>query len=290
MYPRETWPRTARRGIAAGYRRYRAATGFLRSSPDFLIIGAQRSGTSSLHAMLSDHPQIHSGRIKEVHYFDLNHWRGEWWYRGHFPTRAALAADGRRTGMRPIVGEATPYYLYHPEAAARAYDLLPDARLIAILRDPVERAISHYHHEVARGTETLPLEQALDAEQDRLHGTDLGRRSDSPYRGLDPHQRYSYLDRGQYAPQLRRWLAAYPREQLLVVFSAELFSRPKQVLPQILRHIGVSGPLTVPEVLHQNARDYPRGQPDLRARLRAAFRDSDRDLAKITGRPPPWAS
>src|SRR5436309_16134274 len=107
--------------------------------PDFIVIGAQKSGTGSLYAYLNGHPDVAGARVKEVHYFDLHYHRGVDWYLDQFPDEAAA---------RPrCTGEASPYYLFHPHAPRRAFDLVPDARLIALLRDPVDRAISHYHHE-----------------------------------------------------------------------------------------------------------------------------------------------
>src|SRR5215470_750369 len=131
----------------------RRATASARALPDFLIIGAQKAGTTSLYAYLTAHRDVRPAGRKEVHYFDLGFTAGaelgEGWYRSMFPLRARLALDGRRTGRPVRTGEASPYYLFHPAAPQRAAALVPEARLLVLVRDPVERAWSHYRHEVA---------------------------------------------------------------------------------------------------------------------------------------------
>ena len=117
--------------------------------PDFVIIGAQRCGTSSLYSYLIEHPQIAPATRKELHYFDLNYAAGDEWYRSQFPQFPDTPFDGRLT----VTGEASPYYLFHPMAAERCASVVPDAKLIVMVRDPVERAYSHYHHERARNVD-----------------------------------------------------------------------------------------------------------------------------------------
>ena len=129
-----------------------------RVLPQAVILGAQKSGTSSLHYYLVQHPGVVAPLRKEVHYFDLNLARGEAWYRAHF------GLDGE-----PGVSiDSSPYYLYHPVVPARLHALLPGARLIVLLRDPVRRAYSHYWHERDKGRESLAFEDAVAAEAERL--------------------------------------------------------------------------------------------------------------------------
>src|SRR4051794_33056344 len=161
------------------------ATAGARPLPDFLIIGAKRSGTTSLHNWLLAHPDVlplfPSARrlplradIKGVHFFDAAPERSVRWYRSHFPTAVGRAVASRRSGgARVLAGEATPYSLHPPRAAARAAAVVPDARLIVLLRDPVERAWSHWKEQRRRGFEPLDtFEAAIDAEPGRLAGED----------------------------------------------------------------------------------------------------------------------
>ena len=158
--------------------RYRARvlTAPARALPDFVILGAQKAGTTSLYAYLCAHPDVRAAARKEVHYFDLNYARGATWYRSMFPLAAGLARE-RRGGRRVLVGEASPYYLFYPLAAERAGAVVPSAQLIVLLRDPVERAWSHYRHEVKAGREPLEFEAALAAEPTRLAGADAALRA-----------------------------------------------------------------------------------------------------------------
>ncbi|HEX9782521.1 MAG TPA: hypothetical protein VGA56_07280, partial [Opitutaceae bacterium] len=103
--------------------------------PDFIILGAQKAGTTSLYAYLLEHPQVLPARKKEVHYFDLRYERGERWYRSHFPSQRAMQARGRSLGNRVITGEATPYYLFYPRAPERVASVVPNAKFIVLLRD-----------------------------------------------------------------------------------------------------------------------------------------------------------
>ena len=195
----------------------RRATSPLRALPDFLIIGAQRAGSSSLFAYVCAHPSVAEPTHKEIHFFDNNWFRGLDWYRRYFPLRA-------RMGGR-ITGEASPYYLFHPAAAGRVAETLPDVRLIAVLRDPVERAYSAYQLARRQGHETLEFEEALAREVERLAGEEERILADPRYASV-AHRRFSYRTRGLYAEQLERWYERFPREQLLVVRSEDLFAEP----------------------------------------------------------------
>jgi hypothetical protein len=131
-----------------------------RELPDFLVIGAQKAGTTALYAYLRWHPSIAGPFWKEVSFFD-RHWaRGEAWYRGQFPLRSS----GK------VVGEASPSYVFHPLAPKRVFSLVPEVKLIVLLREPGDRAYSQYQHAVALGRETLSFEDALAAEDDRVRG------------------------------------------------------------------------------------------------------------------------
>ncbi len=196
--------------------------------PSFLIVGAQRSGTTSLQKYLQQHPGFVAPVRKEVHYFDRHYARGLDWYLSHFPQHR----DGA------ISGDATPYYLYHPLAAGRAGQQLPNAKIVVLLRDPAERARSHYQHEVAKGCEDLSLEAALDAEPSRLEGEVERLISDGTYQSY-AHQHHSYVSRGRYLEQLLRWEAVYGRDQVLVLTSEDLFADPQSTLATLLEFLGL---------------------------------------------------
>jgi sulfotransferase family protein len=257
----------------------RLATAMLRSLPDFIVIGAQKSGTTSLYRYLSLHPRIRSARIKEVHYFDQNFPFGERWYRAQFPLGAW--SRGR------LVGEATPDYLFHPHAAERAAQLVPHAKLLVTLRNPVDRAYSHYQHVVARGHELLPFETALDNEK-RVVPLESRRLLENPlYRSL-ALERHSYVARGEYSEQLQRWLRWFPREQLHLVIAEEMFGRTQDAMSGVFQFLGIP-PLEVgsPEAFKSGS--YSDGMsPDTRKLLIEHFRPHNARLEDLLGMRLDW--
>src|SRR5690348_1015601 len=146
---------------------YRGITSPLRLLPDFLIIGTQRGGTTSLYHYLQAHPCIGPASTKEVHFFDMRFHKGLAWYRGHFPSRIDQYAVEQAHGHSLVTGEATALYLFHPHAPKRVAEALPSVKLIVLLRNPVNRALSHYYHAVKHGQETLSFEEAIQGEEQR---------------------------------------------------------------------------------------------------------------------------
>jgi hypothetical protein len=166
---------------------------------------------------------------------------------------------------------------------------VPDARLIVLLRDPVARALSHYHHEVALGMEPLSFEEALDAEPERLDGEERRIVQFPGYISV-AHQHHSYVARGHYADQLERWFASFPRERTLILVSEDFFADPAGVVGEILEFLELppmpeAAPFRVP-----NARSYEGMEPATRRLLTETFRDSNARLAELLGRDPGWPS
>lgn len=213
----------------------RLATAPLRALPDFLILGAMKAGTSSLFRMLEQHPQVVSPLRKEVHFFSLAAPRGRSlsWYRAHFPLRASLRG-GRTTG------EGTPDYVFAPGVPERIAALRPGLPVIMLLRDPVERAISHYFHEVRMGRETLPLEAALEAEEERLGAADCATPD-----GLELFLHASYKARGVYADQVERLFRCFGRDRVLLIHSEAFFADPGAHLARTCAFLGLA-PMAAP--------------------------------------------
>jgi Sulfotransferase domain len=252
------------------------ATSRRRPLPDFLVLGAQKAGTTALYAYLRWHPGITGPSWKEVSFFDRHWWRGEAWYRGQFPLRA-----GER-----LVGEASPSYLFHPLAPERARSLVPDARLLVLVRNPVDRAYSQYQHEVALGREPLSFEDALAAEDDRMRG-EAERLVADPRAFSRAWWDHTYASRGMYAEQLERWLAVFPREQLLVVATEDLGGRPAETYAAILAFLGAA-PHQLAEYPRVFDRDYEPMRPGTRAELAARFAEPNRRLGELLGRRFSW--
>ena len=226
--------------------------------PTFLVIGAQKSGTTSLVHYLNAHPDVFALQ-EEVHFFD-RHWNlGPDWYRQRFVGATDEIA----------VGESTPEYMYARRVAARIAETLPEVRLIAILRDPVDRAYSAYWHNRTRGHEPLSFEAALDAEEERL-------REGDEEAGL----RFGYVDRGRYAAQLRRVCERLPTAPLSVVLFERLRDHRVETVRSLYRFLGVDDSYVPPQIVEVKNRFVTyRSQ-----RLRGPIRRLPRPLSQIAGR------
>ena len=189
----------------------------------FLIAGVQKGGTTALYDYLADYPDVALSRVKEVHFFD-DETRD--WSR---PDYGAYHAGFEAPGGRPC-GEATPIYLYWPNALERIAAYNPAMRLVVTLRDPVERAWSHWRMEYARGAELQPFAWCIRQGRQRLFASE-------PW-GF--HREFSYVERGFYAEQLARLFEIFPREQALVIRAEDLRADPGPVLNQVRRFIGLA--------------------------------------------------
>jgi Sulfotransferase domain len=176
--------------------------------PDFVIIGAAKGGTTFFYNLLTRHPHVESAAFKEVHYFDHLFDEGTEAYRQCFPL--PRWKDGRKT----ITGEATPGYLFHPHAPERMAEIVPQARLITLLRNPVDLVYSSYQHRVRKGQEDRSFEQTVRAALN------------------NPHE--VRLVRGIYVDHLLRWRRFYSDEQMLVLKSEDVFERPQEMLKRVL--------------------------------------------------------
>lgn len=267
---------------------YRGITSPIRLLPDFIIIGGKKCGTSSLYNYLVEHPNVAAAFRKEVHFFDNRAGRdGTLRYRAYFPTSVYKRHVKRNRGLDLLTGEATPYYLFYPLAPARVRKTVPNVKLIALLRNPVDRAYSHYHHEVRNGTETLSFEEAIEREAERLSG-EWERIDHGAYDSLS-HRRYSYLSRGIYVDQLRNWRACFPEEQLLILRSEDLFADTSGILER------AAGFLGLPAMEREDRRRVNKGaytetmDEGTRGYLVDYFRPHNEHLYEYLGRDFGWA-
>ena len=217
---------------------FRRATSRLRLRPTFLVLGAQKAGTTSLHRYLSEDPAVLRASPKEVRYFSRTYDRGDRWYRAQFPLRVRRVLGRLQVGVWPAVGEASPQYLFHPLAPARVHAFDPLMKLIAVLRDPVDRAYSQYQMQLRWGYEHGSFEEALALEEAELDA-ELAKFYDDPPVYTTLVNRISYVARGRYAEQLERWLEFFPREQLLVLISEELVTEPARAMSSVARFLGI---------------------------------------------------
>jgi len=249
--------------------------------PDFIIIGAQRCGTTSLYKYLIEHPCVAPAFRKEVHFFDANFGRGLDWYRAHFPSVPYKYCAKQIRGHNILTGEASPYYIFHPHAPKRVREIVPRVKLIALLRNPVDRADSHYHLRVRDGTETLSFEDALERELEMVNRERERITQDENYHSL-AHQRYSYLSRGIYADQLEVWASLFPREQILVLRSEDFYADPPTALRNVLKFLNLPSWEPQDYEKHRQGR-YPKMDPATRRRLVSYFEPHNQRLYEFLG-------
>jgi hypothetical protein len=250
--------------------------------PDFIIIGATKGGTTFLYHLLSQHRLVEPAAAKELHFFDVVFDLGVEWYRRCFPT--PRWKDGRKT----ITGEATPAYITRPEVPERMAEVVSHARLIALLRNPVDRAYSEYQHQVRKGVETLKFEEATEAEEARMRSERDKMLEDEHLAGF---QGFSYLSRGVYVEQLLRWSEFFSREQMLVLKSEDFFERPQETLKTILEFLDLPdrelGASELGNKLNKGGYEQEM-DPATRRRLEAFFEPHNRRLYDYLGKDFGW--
>jgi Sulfotransferase domain len=270
--------RRVKKAYTAARHRWRLATALVRTLPDFIIIGAQKCGTTFLYQLLVQHPHVKPAFAKEVHYFDLNFRKGDNWYRSYFPLQM-------RNSRKYITGEASPYYLFHPHAPRRAWAVVPDAKLVVLLRNPVDRAYSHYQHQVKRvkaeARETLTFEEAIEVEERILPG-EVSKMLQSEYYASATHRTRSYLSRGIYIDQLLVWSSFFQRKQMLILKSEDLFNDTTNALERMLDFLKI--PHWAPETYSiPNKREYTGVSPLIRQRLDEYYKPHNQRLYEYLG-------
>jgi Sulfotransferase domain len=243
--------------------------------PDFLIIGTEKGGTTFLYWTLCQHPYVEPATEKELHFFDTRKWfkRDVGWYRSQFP------APTRRDGQKVITGEASPYYLFHPFSPRRASTILPNVKLIALLRNPVDRAYSAYNHKAAAGQEPLSFEEALAEEEKRTAGELEKMLADERYYSSSL-RKYAYRSRGIYVDQLQRWHKYFAPNQLLVLKSEDLFADPVGTVGIVHQFLNLpKRDMSIPSSAEErNSRSYSPMAPATRQRLEQFFEPHNQRL------------
>lgn len=276
---------------------YCRATGPLHELPNLYIIGFPKCGTTSLHAYLAQHPDVSAGSQKEIRYFahDERHARGINWYRSNFPLSAQRAVHERRRGAdgkrrRMAIVDASVRYVNHPHAMRRIAAATPRARFIAMVRDPIERAHSHYRANrlvAPEVPEDLAFDEAIEAEGGRIAGEYERMERDEGYYSRR-YFGYGYAANGHYARWLGPWLGAFPG-RVMVLESSELRADAQGTMDRVTAFAGLERHV-VRDLRERNVGGGDGAGIDegTRARLSAHFRAPNAELYALLGRDLGW--
>ncbi len=227
---------------------------------DFAIVGAQKSGTTALVRFLSQHPGIAMSEPKEVHLFDARDFK-----ENCADIENSYQAAFQHATSGQLKGEATPVYMFFPEIAAGLSRYNPDLKIIVLLRNPVDRAFSHYLMEFERRNESESFAKALLLESRRI------RQDTDPRDDNSALRRHSYRSRGLYSRQLASLYAAFPPNQILLVHSEDLLNRHHETLARIFRFLTVEeGAEIPPEIVFATGR-HSMSHPITRFLLKTSY-------------------
>ncbi|MCF7914756.1 MAG: sulfotransferase domain-containing protein [Spirochaetaceae bacterium] len=251
-----------------------------RGEPDFIIVGAEKAGTTSLHDYINQHPSVIEGHRKEIQYFSRYFYRSWDWYRAHFPFHSRLHEN--------ICGEASPYYIFHPYAAERIHSTLPNIKIIMLLREPITRTVSQYYHEVAKQREELSLEEAIAAENERTAG-EVEKMCTPTYLPFK-HEHFSYVEKSNYVDQVQRYLSVFPRNQIMIIQSERFFRETAEVTRAVYEFLGIDGTFVPPNLEPANVSPRKKDQlvPQTRKRLETYFAVQNEKLYELIGERYDW--
>jgi hypothetical protein len=249
----------------------------VRALPDFMVIGAQKSGTSSMFSYLRQHPQVVRPMYKEIYYFDRHYDRGLSWYGRNFPARSALDRLSDRGGRRYVTFEATATYIFDRNAPRRIAQDLETRKFVALLRNPVDRAISNYWHARRMGLEARGLMEAMEADLALVETHRTDRISQGP----------AYLRRGIYQEAVSRWLECFARENLLLIQSEAMFADPEATMARTFEFLGLE-PIRNIDYAPLNVGDYDEGDADARSLLASFYAPHNAELTRLCGTAFDW--
>jgi sulfotransferase family protein len=218
---------------------------------------------------------------KEVQFFNKKYTKGNNWYRAHFPTSLYITCVKKIQKRNIITGEATPAYIFHPSVPERISETMPSVRIIALLRNPVDRAFSHYNHEVRRGRESLTFEEAIYQEEARLSGEEEKLINNEKYISYN-HSHYSYLSRGAYVLQLKRWLRFFPRDQILILKSEDLYIETSATMKRVYEFLSLSN-IKLKNHKNYNPGEYKSMETETRKLLNEHFKPYNQSLYELLG-------
>ena len=260
---------------------FRADTARFRSSPSFLILGADQSGTTTLWRYLGKHRQVLPSTRRNVGYFGDSFYQGANWYRSHFPLKGTLAARSQLLKAPCITGECSNHYLWTAASAPRIQSELPSVKLLVMLRDPVARAVAHHRHNTAIGIERRNFERCVGVDLELIERLGSSNRA-VPAATPDGGQ-FGYVRNGLYGSQLRSWLEHIPRQRLHIVEAESFFEDPAAEYHRILDFLRLDPSLQARMPPYRPLDDVPAMSTEVRGRLDATFSADFEGLAEQLG-------
>ena len=269
--------------ISTLYLKYCSLTGPLHILPDFYIIGVVKGGTTSLYNYLIEHPSIQPSVGKEIDYFGEYHSRGINWYRCAFPFKGHKFFVNKFQKKKFLTGEATPRYMEHPRVPERIKKITPNAKFIVLLRNPVDRAYSHYNMNVTGGDESLSFLEAIEKEQERTSMEYEKMQKNENYFNWD-YYLYAYLNHGIYIDRLKHWMTIFPKKNFLILKSEDFSKDTPKYYNHVLSFLDLSSfHLKNYKLYKQRHYVEPIIKPEIRKKLVEFFKPHNEKLYKFLG-------
>ena len=267
-------------------RHFHGITASLRILPDFLVIGVGRGGTTSCFHYLSQHPSIIGSAYDEIGFFDENFHLGLNWYRSMFPTKFLKKKIVKKFG-KCLTYDVTPAYIRKPWVARRIKELFPEIKLIALLRNPVDKAYSHYNSKMQVEGDTKTTFEEMVEEDIKTFQKFENTNSIIDDEYFRNYIEKSYLGRGLYAQQLKIWFELFDPKQILILTSEELSTETNKVMNKIFRFLDLPD-YEIPDIVKRSTGNYTKMKMDTRKKLISFFSKYNQDLFKLLDQEFDW--
>ena len=264
---------------------FRVLTNSQRLLPDFIIIGSTKSGTWTLTDFLMQHPNIFMER--NLHFFEYNQSDQISWYRKFFPTESYKSKIEKKTKQKFIVGENTSTYLFHPLVPKRIKELLPNAKLIINLRNPVNRAFSNYNHQVKQKFEIRTFDDAINSEFLRMELLEKNPDLKINNPDFDNAVIFNYIRHGIYVDKIRTWFELFPREQIQILPTNLLTNEPRKFLKITFDFLGISD-YPIENLKKTNVGNYNKMNETTKKRLSDFYEPHNEGLFELIGKKLEW--
>jgi hypothetical protein len=261
-------------------RLYGNITSPIRILPDFLIAGFNRSGTHSLFEYMNQHPNIKNANRREIHYFTLSYWRGLNWYKSYFPTKIYKKQFENKSKSKLLTGEATPHYIFHPLAIKRIKQVIPNVKLIIILRNPIDNVYSHYQYYKIRGVEKNSFEEVIKEDKQRFEILEHLYNFDQVKEHSFKKVKMPYVSYATYVNYIKRLLEIFPRKQILFIKNTDLNENPQIVLKNIFDFLEIRQ-YKVKDLKKRNIGKYEKMKSETRHELSEYFKPYNKELEEL---------